>query len=339
MDFGIKALAPNPGWIQVTNENNLSTEYPLLLNPNGGNVGIGTTNPNMLMEVYGTDARIRINGSAATDPILEFYDNAESAVKGYIYFDDDQDLIMVKHATGGNQLVLDSAGNVGIGTTAPAYALDVDGTINGTDVLIGGSAITGGDASYDSSASSPADAVWVDNNGNVGIGTNSPEMLLDVTGAGDTGGIIASDSNSNPGFMYFRSGSSGRVGIGALGNTDDYISMSATTIGQNGSSIHTASDVRLKKNITTITDALTKTLALRGVNFEWIDVSNGSEPGIHMGMIAQEVEAVVPEVAGEFDNGYKMVKYDKIVPLLIEAIKELKAENDALKVRLDAAGL
>ena len=50
-----------------------------------------------------------------------------------------------------------------------------------------------------------------------------------------------------------------------------------------------------------------------------------------MGVIAQEVEKVIPEIVQTRDNGYKAVKYEKIVPLLIEAIKELQAEVQELK--------
>ncbi len=50
-----------------------------------------------------------------------------------------------------------------------------------------------------------------------------------------------------------------------------------------------------------------------------------------MGVIAQEVEEVIPEIVQTRDNGYKAVKYEKIVPLLVEAIKELQAEIQELK--------
>ena len=53
--------------------------------------------------------------------------------------------------------------------------------------------------------------------------------------------------------------------------------------------------------------------------------------GTDYGVIAQEVEEVLPEVVTVRDNGYKAVKYEKIVPLLIEAIKELKSEIDDLR--------
>ena len=53
--------------------------------------------------------------------------------------------------------------------------------------------------------------------------------------------------------------------------------------------------------------------------------------GHDVGVIAQEIEEVLPEVVQTRDNGYKAVKYEKIVPLLIEAIKELKQEIEELK--------
>ena len=53
--------------------------------------------------------------------------------------------------------------------------------------------------------------------------------------------------------------------------------------------------------------------------------------GHDVGVIAQEIEKVLPEVVTTRDNGYKAVKYEKIIPLLVEAIKELQAEVQELK--------
>ena len=92
------------------------------------------------------------------------------------------------------------------------------------------------------------------------------------------------------------------------------------------------SDKRLKDNITPIDSALDKVSKIQGIEFDWIPA-----PGVHgneghdVGVLAQEVEAVLPEVVTTRDNGYKAVKYEKIVPLLIESIKELKAEIEELK--------
>jgi hypothetical protein len=93
-----------------------------------------------------------------------------------------------------------------------------------------------------------------------------------------------------------------------------------------GGTVTASSDVRFKKNVHTIENALNKTLNLRGVTFEKIDTE-----GTHIGVIAQEVEEVVPEVVFEDDEGKKSVAYGNLVGLLIEAIKELKNEVDELK--------
>jgi len=93
-----------------------------------------------------------------------------------------------------------------------------------------------------------------------------------------------------------------------------------------------SSDKRLKKNIKPISSALDKLLQISGVTFDWIEKEEiHSHKGHDVGVIAQEVEAVLPEVVVTRDNGYKAVNYEKIVPLLIESIKDLKAEIDELK--------
>ena len=97
------------------------------------------------------------------------------------------------------------------------------------------------------------------------------------------------------------------------------------------------SDRRLKTNILTIPNALEKVSMLNGVNFDWLEFEANKTQAIHaneghdIGIIAQEVEAIFPELVTTRTNGYKAVKYDKLVAVLIEAIKELKSEIDELK--------
>jgi hypothetical protein len=82
-----------------------------------------------------------------------------------------------------------------------------------------------------------------------------------------------------------------------------------------------SSDARLKNNIQKIESALDKVNKLSGVSFDWN--AESGHTGKDYGVIAQEVEAVLPEIVVTRDNGYKAVSYDKLIPLLIEAIKEL----------------
>jgi hypothetical protein len=92
------------------------------------------------------------------------------------------------------------------------------------------------------------------------------------------------------------------------------------------------SDKHLKENIQPIENALDKLDNIGGYTFDWnnqIEI-HGYE-GHDIGVIAQEIESILPEVVTTRDNGYKAVKYEKIVPFLIQCIKELKDEIRDLK--------
>lgn len=89
------------------------------------------------------------------------------------------------------------------------------------------------------------------------------------------------------------------------------------------------SDVRWKTKVTSLENSLDKVSALRGVRYEWKDASKGT--GDQIGLIAQEVETVFPEVVSTDKDGYKSVSYGKLVSPLIQAVKELKQENEGLK--------
>jgi hypothetical protein len=98
------------------------------------------------------------------------------------------------------------------------------------------------------------------------------------------------------------------------------------------------SDNRLKTNIENIPDALAKVNKLNGVTYNWNDLANELEHKDtsvkEVGVLAQQVNDVLPEVINVRDNGYMAVRYEKMVPLLIEAIKELTEQNRQLAQRL-----
>ena len=93
-----------------------------------------------------------------------------------------------------------------------------------------------------------------------------------------------------------------------------------------------SSDERLKYNITPIKGALDKINQIGGYEFDWNDKSEHT--GHDVGVIAQEIEKVLPELVVDRDTGYKAVRYDKIVALLINAIKEQQLQIQELKKRL-----
>jgi hypothetical protein len=119
---------------------------------------------------------------------------------------------------------------------------------------------------------------------------------------------------------------------GALHVKNDIVAFSTTT-----------SDARLKDDIKTIDNALDKVMNLRGVEYVW---NNGGRKGQKdLGLIAQEVEQVIPEIVREHrlplvddsDIEYKTVDYEKMVGVLIEAIKDQQKQIDELKARLDGS--
>ncbi len=101
---------------------------------------------------------------------------------------------------------------------------------------------------------------------------------------------------------------------------------------------HDLSDARFKTNISELSGALGKVESLRGVSFDWkkdqhpeLDLPSGRQ----IGLIAQEVEKVVPEVVSSDENGTRSVAYGSLVPVLIEAVKEQQKQIESKDARID----
>jgi hypothetical protein len=108
---------------------------------------------------------------------------------------------------------------------------------------------------------------------------------------------------------------------------------------QSGHSWLTNSDARYKKNVSTLENALTKVLSLRGVRYDTNDGADSPQgKGKHIGVIAQELEEQFPELVSTDAEGSKSVAYDKLGAILIQALKELVNRYDAKLAALDAEG-
>jgi hypothetical protein len=119
----------------------------------------------------------------------------------------------------------------------------------------------------------------------------------------------------------------GRVGIGLTAPTE-ILHVSGNILASG--TITANSDELLKTNIQTIPNALEKVLQLRGVEFDRVDMKGEHQ----IGVIAQEVEKIIPEVV--YGKETKSVAYGNLVGVLIEAIKELDAENKSILARLES---
>jgi len=211
------------------------------------------------------------------------------------------------------------------------------------------------------------DFMTIKGTGNVGIGTTSPDDILHVSAgapsvivdatdeedakllfrdaddptnqsfeiafnAADQDLHIRSDDNSGTDIITIRNG--GSVGIGT---TNPSVALHVVGSICYTGSIGTCSDSRYKKNITTVSSAIEKIYRLRGVRFNWRKdeyPEQKFDDKSQLGLIAQEVKEVFPELVMQDDNGYYSVDYVKLTPVLVEAVKELKAENDELRAKM-----
>ena len=98
---------------------------------------------------------------------------------------------------------------------------------------------------------------------------------------------------------------------------------------------YASSDKRYKDNLQPITDPIDKVKSLTGYTFTWNDKHEQFNGNNDIGVVAQEVEKILPEIVDTRDNGYKAVKYEKMVALLIEAVKDQQEQIDELKEKLN----
>ncbi len=259
-------------------------------------------------------------------------------------------LMAVNGICGDNSLIVRENGYVGIGTNNPIDSLTIK---KGTDINTVIGSLLGSVASiysvndanniYKPLRLEAKDVIinsW--SYGNVGIGTSNPIDSLTIKKGTDVNTVIGSlgsvasiysvnDANNiykplrlEAKDIIINFWSSGNVGIGTT-NPSYKLDVNGTIRGHNVS----PSDIRWKTNISTLEKSLEKISQLRGVSYEWIDPSKGV--GDQIGIIAQEVEDVFPEVVSTDSKGFKSVAYAKLVGPLIEAVKKLKTENEILK--------
>jgi len=188
------------------------------------------------------------------------------------------------------------------------------------------------------SASLPQGYVWVGNSSNrtVLASTSSFGSAGSVTAVSDTTGQIGID-------LTLSTGTLSALASGLTTTSD----VQFNSIGVGGTPSNVAgeiratgdivafysSDIRLKENIVPIKNALEKVEAISGNTYDWKAgfETVHSHTGNDVGVIAQEIEKVLPHAVVDRETGYKAVNYEKIVPLLIEAIKELSAKIDKLE--------
>jgi hypothetical protein len=169
--------------------------------------------------------------------------------------------------------------------------------------------------------------------GTVQIGSGATQGLY-----GDGGNIAIRNYNGSPNGIYFQTYNGARTDM-YIRNSDGWIGIGTTNptakltvngaINATGDIIaFTTSDARLKNDVQPIASALEKVQQVSGVEYDWNTELQSTYTGHDIGVLAQEIEKILPEAVTTREDGYKAVKYEKIIPLLIQAIKELKVIVD-----------
>jgi hypothetical protein len=334
----------------------------------GSYVGIGTSDPGQTLEVRSVDGQgIRFKNAGSSDKRWDFVGSGndfrinEAGVGAAMAFKAGGNIGIGMTSPDGRLTVTSAtAGPYGTGTPDIAIGGNIGGST--TALQIYRTAATGGSMGIDSFRAGTSGAPLLlnaANGGRVGIGTTSPDEALHVTNTGsDTvmklgGGGAARDCN----FTMFSQSAGNTVQAihynGAMAFYSNKFNIASNgNASLVGSLTQNTSDIRLKTNVTIIENAIDKIKQLSGFTYNWNLLANelgGFDTTIkEIGVAAQSVKEVVPEAVfpAPFDNGfnpatqsyysksgenYLTVQYEKLVPLLIEGIKELKAENDTLK--------
>ncbi len=245
----------------------------------------------------------------------------------------------------------DSADDLGVSGTAwrKLFVDDID--LNGQgSISIGGTGRIDLDADDDTSIRASADDVITYEAGAADIAQMTATMALSGSSV-STGSFarlkavdrldVGNGTSAEPSINFVSDGDTGFF----LQSADD-IGVSLAAVEEfrfaNGGTFHAdadivaysstvASDMSLKENITDTKYGLDTVMQLRGVDFDW----KRDDMGHSVGVLAQEVEAIIPEVVKEHDGlrgKFKAVDYNKLVPILIESVKTLKLEIDELKM-------
>ena len=346
-----------------------------------GKVGIGISNPTAKLDINQGALKITNQSDSAILIDLNSERNWQFRQLGT---GASTSLELVSLGGGGNKnFVINTAGNIGLGTTAPSAKLELEGEST-TSLLIDGNknanpisqaAIlelrsnedyrgrgvvysTGNDDAWfsgvpytgngftigrnavaDQAGADANSLFFIQEDGDVGIGTHLPSRNLEIQDAASYVGLKIENTNATSAWSILEKDNnlftiyqdvvgSHRLTIDSAGNVGIGTTIPSYKLHVYGriktSGITESSDERLKKDIKSLEAALAKVMQLRAVSYKWKENQiHSTTDKTQIGFIAQEVEKIIPELVDTDDEGYKSIQYSHLVPLLVGSIQEL----------------
>lgn len=311
-----------------TTVDGLSTSYPDLQNIPSGIVSASAL---YIPAVQGTIS-LSTNGTATASPV-SIYKLGQGDSPSFA------DLTLTDFTSVSASLASLVAGTITINNDANNRVITANGdstlngeqylTFDGSTLTVGGSTVIG---AFTNANSDITGLLGGSAFGSLIEGGSSGHMVIGVrdNDTSDSFSVIAGGgdyyTNTTYDKLLFQTKADGTTTIG--GNTQINGTLDVT----GDITAYSTSDERLKDNITPIPYALEKLHQINGVTWDWNDKSE--KEGHDVGVIAQDIEKVLPQLVTTRDTGFKAVRYEKIVALLIEAVKEQQTEINELRSTL-----
>lgn len=310
---------------------------------NNGNVGIGTVSPGAALDVYKDviDATLvgKLRLLTSGGRVLKMGFTADSVAAADFAFID-----FSRNSVARNLALQTTGGNVGIGTTTPGSLLDIRSAVGGNVVHVGDDGQQDADPSYGAVniVKGPATG-WT-----AGGGQRAHIALIRAGNRVFKMGYMANSST-----VLFGDATGGGVAIDTAGNVGIGVTAPTHILQINGqgratnSAWATSSDRRVKRGIEPLAEGLGTVMKLRPVSFEYVDSYKAGKSGMdgkRRGFIAQEVEAIIPDMVQVVEEkfgdqeikDFRVLNNSDFTPMLIKAVQELKADNDNLRAEFEA---
>ena len=333
IDFGSNVFDGNARWLEIGVRSpagggsftTLSPRQPLTAAPyalqargifvdSANNVGIGTSSPSNRLTVSNetdNNSIIAINSGATAAQFSTLRLNDQGTAVWSVSKNPSNDFTIREVGVPADRFYIAQGGNVGIGTSSPAYPLQVVGFSD--RAIFGRSTATAGFNAgvYGQTDSHNGNGVWGE-----ATTTTGPNNGVIGSSASTSGAGVYATASAASGTTY------GVLSICSSGSGYDFYADGA------GINYGAPSSIRWKRDIEPIGQPLEMIAQMRGVYFDWDEKHGGHHD---VGMIGEEVGKVLPEiVAYEADGQYVTgMDYSKLTPLLVEAVKALRAEKDA----------